>query len=115
MFPLLNGVFKSPLWDTESRLSNSGNFGIGSSPGSLLRLPFRLTFDSMRFGESSPSGSAGVALLLAFPFSVGLLLADKLGHDARKGAGCALLAVGALSSIPLVMNVVGKPQIAEHA
>ncbi len=75
VFPLLNGVFKSPLWDTESRLSNSGNFGIGSSPSSLLRLPFRLTFDSMRFGESSPSGSAGVALLLAFPFSVGLLLA----------------------------------------
>ena len=39
---------------------------------------------------------------------IALLLARKLNGDQRRGAGWALLAVGALSSIPLVMNVLGK-------
>ena len=43
---------------------------------------------------------------------VGLLLADKLSRDARKGAGWALLGVGVLSSIPIVIGVVNKPQLA---
>ena len=52
---------------------------------------------------------------IALGVGVGLLIADKLSHDARKGAGWALLAVGALSSVPIVMNVLGKPQITEQA
>jgi hypothetical protein len=44
---------------------------------------------------------------------LGLLFADKLSPDARRGAGWALLAVGALSTIPLVLDVLGKPQLAE--
>jgi hypothetical protein len=44
---------------------------------------------------------------------LGLLIADKLSPDARRGAGWALLAVGALSTIPLVLDVLGKPQLAE--
>ena len=46
---------------------------------------------------------------------VGLLLADKLSRDARKGAGWALLAIGGLSTVPIVINVLDKPQIAERA
>ena len=48
---------------------------------------------------------------VALGAGVGLLIGEKLGRDARKGAGLALLAVGALSTIPLVMGVLGKPQI----
>src|SRR5436853_7106141 len=46
---------------------------------------------------------------IALGAGLGLLLSDKLSRDARKGAGWALLAVGGLSSIPLVLNVLGKP------
>jgi hypothetical protein len=45
---------------------------------------------------------------VALGAGLGLLLADKLNDDRRRGAGWALLAVGALSTIPLVMNVLGK-------
>jgi hypothetical protein len=38
---------------------------------------------------------------VALGVGLGLLIADKLGHDARKGAGWALLAVGAVSTVPL--------------
>ena len=36
---------------------------------------------------------------------VGLLLADKLSEDKRKGIGWALVAIGALTTIPLAMIV----------
>ncbi len=39
---------------------------------------------------------------------VALLLGQKLSSDQRKGAGWALLAVGALTTIPLVINIFGK-------
>lgn len=52
---------------------------------------------------------------VALGAGLGLLMADKLSRDARKGAGCALLAVGVLSSIPLVMGVLSKPQLAERS
>ena len=43
---------------------------------------------------------------------LGLLIAGKLSSDTRKGAGWVLLAVGALTTIPLVMDVVSKPHLA---
>jgi hypothetical protein len=46
---------------------------------------------------------------VALGAGVGLLMGSKLGREARKSAGLALLAVGALSTIPIVMNVLGKP------
>ena len=46
---------------------------------------------------------------------LGLLIADKLTRDTRKGAGWALLAVGVLSSVPIVMGVLGKPEISQRA
>jgi hypothetical protein len=47
---------------------------------------------------------------VAFGAGLGLLLADKLGRDTRKGAGCALLMVGALSTIPIVLGILSKPE-----
>ena len=73
VFPTFNGFFKSPLWPQDNTLLNSNAFGTGTSIGSLARLPFRFVFNTDRFGEASPRGSAGLALLLAFPFSIALL------------------------------------------
>jgi hypothetical protein len=42
---------------------------------------------------------------------VGLLLADKLGGEQRRAIGWALLAVGVLSTIPIVANVLGKKSV----
>ena len=47
---------------------------------------------------------------IAFGASLGLLFADKLSNDTRKGAGVALLAAGALTTIPIVAGIFGKPQ-----
>jgi hypothetical protein len=52
---------------------------------------------------------------VALGVGLGLLIADKLSRDARKSAGWALLSVGAFSTVPLVMNVLGKPQITARA
>lgn len=52
---------------------------------------------------------------VALGVGLGLLIGDKLSQDARKGAGWALLAVGVLTTVPLAMNVLGKPQIAKQA
>jgi hypothetical protein len=52
---------------------------------------------------------------VALGVGLGLLIADKLSRDERKGAGWALLAVGVVSTVPLVMDVLGKPEIAERA
>jgi len=38
----------------------------------------------------------------------GLLLADRLNDDQRKAIGWTLLVVGAISTIPLVMEVLNK-------
>ena len=39
---------------------------------------------------------------------VGLLLADKLNDDQRRAIGWTLLIIGAVSTIPLAMNVLSK-------
>ena len=45
---------------------------------------------------------------LALGVGIGLLLSDKLTKDQRKGAGWALLSIGAATTVPLVMAVLGK-------
>jgi len=37
---------------------------------------------------------------------IGLLVADRLSHDRRKAVGWTLLAVGVLSTVPLVAHVI---------
>jgi hypothetical protein len=45
----------------------------------------------------------------AFGAGIGLLLAEKLSRDTRRGAGIALLLVGALSTIPIVVGILSRP------
>ena len=68
-------------------------------PGRILTLP-----EIMLIGFTR--AALGVGL--------GLLIADKLSSDTRKGAGWALLTFGALSTVPLALDVLGKPQPTER-
>ena len=51
---------------------------------------------------------------VALGVGIGLLLADKLNDDQRRGARWALLGVGVLSTIPLVINVLGKSSVPQR-
>jgi len=44
----------------------------------------------------------------ALGIGVGLLFAGKLNDSKRQGAGWALLAVGLLTTIPIIMTVFGR-------
>jgi len=48
---------------------------------------------------------------VALGVGVGLLIADQLSKDERKGAGWALVGVGILTTIPIVRGVLGKPPL----
>ena len=50
---------------------------------------------------------------IALGAGLGLLLADKLNENTRKGAGWPHLLVGALTTVPLVIDVVMKGQLPE--
>jgi hypothetical protein len=52
---------------------------------------------------------------VALGAGLGLLLADKLSENTRKGAAWSLLIVGALTTVPLVIDVVTKGQLPEKA
>jgi hypothetical protein len=47
---------------------------------------------------------------VALGVGLGLLLSDKLSRDQRRAAGLALFLVGAVSTIPLALNVLSKTQ-----
>jgi len=49
---------------------------------------------------------------VALGVGVGLLLSDRLNKDQRKAAGWALLAVGVLTTIPIIKGVLAKPPAA---
>ncbi len=72
VFPLMNGVFESPKWNLDNSIMNAADYGIPVNFSSFIRFPFRLTFDTDRFGEGIPRGALGLTLLFAFPFA-GLL------------------------------------------
>ena len=48
---------------------------------------------------------------VALGVGLGLLIADRLNKDQRKGAGWALLAVGVLTTFPIVRGVLAKPPV----
>jgi len=48
---------------------------------------------------------------VALGAGLGLLIGEKLGRDVRKGAGWALLGMGVVTTIPLVIGLLGKPAI----
>jgi len=51
---------------------------------------------------------------VALGAGIGLLLAGKLNDDRRKGAGLALTVVGALTTIPIVIGIIKKPEHREE-
>jgi hypothetical protein len=70
VFPLLNGIFKSPKAELTNSMLGDSPFGIGTSLAALVRIPFRLSFDTARFGEDVPAGMLGPLLLLFVPFGL---------------------------------------------
>ena len=48
---------------------------------------------------------------VALGVGLGLLLSDRLNRDQRKAAGWALLAVGVLTTIPIVKGALDKPAV----
>ena len=65
-------------------------------------------------GLTIPEIMLVVGTRMALGAGVGLLIGDKLSPDTRKGAGWALLTIGALSSVPILMGIRGKPQLAQR-
>ena len=51
---------------------------------------------------------------VALGVGVGLLISDRLNDDQRKAAGWALLAVGVLTTIPIVTGILGKPSVGDQ-
>jgi len=49
---------------------------------------------------------------VALGVGVGLLISGRLNDDQRKAAGWALLAVGVLTTIPIIRDVLAKPPAA---
>jgi hypothetical protein len=50
---------------------------------------------------------------VALGAGIGLLISERLSKDQRRGAGWALLGVGALTTIPILRGVLAKPPIPE--
>jgi hypothetical protein len=51
---------------------------------------------------------------VALGIGIGLLLSERLSADRRKGAGTALVAVGALTTIPLAMSIFNRSAIKDE-
>jgi hypothetical protein len=50
---------------------------------------------------------------VALGAGIGLLISDRLNKDQRKGAGWALFAIGVLSTVPIVIDILTKRPIDE--
>lgn len=48
---------------------------------------------------------------VALGAGIGLLISDRLNKDQRKAAGLALLAVGVLTTFPILRGALGKPPV----
>jgi hypothetical protein len=65
VFPFLNAIFRSPLWEPlNENFGLDSIFGMGRSPLDLLALPWRLVMASDHFGEVQV-GALGILPLLA--------------------------------------------------
>ena len=51
---------------------------------------------------------------VALGAGLGLLISDQLNKDQRKGAGWALVAVGVLTTFPIVRGILAKPPVAHN-
>jgi hypothetical protein len=66
VFPVMNNIFRSPLWPPENERLDWDEFGAGSGPIALLRLPWDITTNTVAFGQSLP-GTVGALFLLVLP------------------------------------------------
>lgn len=61
-----------------------------------------------KFGENLPvSGVVGFSQVV-IGLGAGFLVADSIGHNARRGAGIALLTIGAATLVPVVWGIANK-------
>lgn len=61
-----------------------------------------------KFGENLPvSGIVGFSQV-AIGLGAGFLVADSIGHNARRNAGLALITIGAAALVPLVWGIASK-------
>ncbi len=51
----------------------------------------------------------------ALGVGVGLLIADSLSSDKRRAIGLSLLALGVLSTVPILINILNKPVLDTQA
>jgi len=51
---------------------------------------------------------------VALGAGLGFLLSEKLSKDQRRGAGWALFGVGVLTTIPIVLGIIGKRSSADR-
>jgi hypothetical protein len=51
---------------------------------------------------------------VALGVGIGLLIADRFTDNERKAAGWALISVGAMTTIPIVADLIGQHQITER-
>ncbi|MEP7271139.1 MAG: glycosyltransferase family 39 protein [Acidobacteriota bacterium] len=77
VFPLFNGIFKSPYWGLSNQLMNAADFGVGASLAGLVKAPFALTFQTNRFDEVLRPGGVGLALVLLPLALFGAVVARK--------------------------------------
>ncbi|HXS95949.1 MAG TPA: hypothetical protein VN736_15190 [Candidatus Limnocylindrales bacterium] len=54
-----------------------------------------------------------VGTRVALGIGIGLLVSDRLNKDQRKAAGWTFFGLGALTTIPLVLEIAGKPSPSE--
>ncbi len=64
VFPLLNNVFKSPLWAINDERFDWARYGIGTGLDSLLRLPWEMTFQPEKFANAVAGNVIGLGLLI---------------------------------------------------
>jgi hypothetical protein len=50
---------------------------------------------------------------VALGIGIGLLVANRLNEDQRKGAGLALITVGVATTIPLAIGIIGQKKGAD--
>ncbi|MFZ4587905.1 MAG: hypothetical protein ACOYNG_02840 [Terrimicrobiaceae bacterium] len=61
-----------------------------------------------KFGENLPvSGIVGFSQV-AIGLGAGFLVADSIGHNARRNAGTILIALGAAALVPVVWGIANK-------
>lgn len=63
----------------------------------------QISFD--KFGENLPVSGVVAFSQVAIGLGIGLLVADRIGHSARRGVAIALVSAGLAAVVPVVVGV----------